>query len=359
MAWETGTSFTDRFLPALSGETKPGLGGTPADLLGGSFKAGGAALGLGLGSLKNSPQALKSLMSSLANKSKSVFNKGTQKFKDMKQFKGQYEPMIPSNVALNLKGKLSGIPSAAAFKALMNSPEGKRRLIAMGITAPAALMIMNSPSSFFDDKSSTKGDGLTEQQRLLMAGGSDSGRRGKATLDPQHKSRYGGEFKPTTMQKLGANMKNPEWWSESISGLPSDTRLMRLGQLMDYYGKTPKGRKDSDDPSKLWAANEAASAKIQATKDAANKPTKPTSILSKLGGKELDAAIRPLVEKQLGYSDFIPFNQASSDEVDRDVALVKTLVQQYHTVDGMPINEAIDKAVKQVQNTNIPVLPFF
>ena len=103
MAWETGTSFTDRFLPALSGETKPGLGGTPADLLGGSFKAGGAALGLGLGSLKNSPQALKSLMSSLANKSKSVFNKGTQKFKDMKQFKGQYEPMIPSNVALNLK----------------------------------------------------------------------------------------------------------------------------------------------------------------------------------------------------------------------------------------------------------------
>ena len=164
----------------------------------------------------------------------------------------------------------------------------------------------------------------------------------------------------TKMQKLGANMKNPEWWSESISGLPSDTRLMRLGQLMNYYGKTPKGRKDSDDPSKLWAANEAASAKIQAAKDAAaNKTTKPTSVLSKLGGEELDAAIRPLVEKQLGYSDFIPFNQASSDEVDRDVALVKTLVQQYHTVDGMPINEAIDKAVKQVQNTNIPVLPFF
>lgn len=162
------------------------------------------------------------------------------------------------------------------------------------------------------------------------------------------------------MQKLGANMKNPEWWSESISGLPSDTRLMRLGQLMNYYGKTPKGRQASDDPSKLWAANEAASAKIQAAKDAAaNKTTKPTSVLSKLGGKELDAAIRPLVEKQLGYSDFIPFNQASSDEVDRDVALVKTLVQQYHTVDGMPINEAIDKAVKQVKNNRIPFVPFF
>lgn len=73
----------------------------------------------------------------------------------------------------------------------------------------------------------------------------------------------------TKMQKLGANMKNPEWWSESISGLPSDTRLMRLGQLMNYYGKTPKGRQASDDPSKLWAANEAASAKIKATKDAA------------------------------------------------------------------------------------------
>jgi hypothetical protein len=108
-----------------------------------------------------------------------------------------------------------------------------------------------------------------EEPVEFASGGSDSGRRGKATLDPQHTSRHGGEFKPTMMQKLGANMKNPEWWSESISGLPSDTRLMRLGQLMNYYGKTPKGRKDSDDPSKVWAANEVASAKIQETKDVA------------------------------------------------------------------------------------------
>jgi hypothetical protein len=229
---------------------------------------------------------------------------------------------------------------------------------------PSLSKIDNSMNEFFTkmgfNKSATKNDGLTEQQKLLMAGGSDSGRRGRATLNPQHKSRHGGEFKPTMMKKLTNNMKDPKWWHESISGLPSDTRLMRLGQLMNYYGKTPKGRQASDDPSKLWAANEVASDKIQAAKDAAaNKTTKPTSVLSKLGGEELDAAIRPLVEKQLGYSDFIPLNQASSDEVDRDVALVKTLVQQYHTVDGMPINEAIDKAVKQVKNTNIPVLPFF
>jgi len=163
----------------------------------------------------------------------------------------------------------------------------------------------------------------------------------------------------TKMQQLGANLKNPDWWKESMSGLKGDTRLSRLGVLMDYYGKTPKGRAAVDMPAKVFAANEAAAQKNKlAALAAQNKATKPTSVLSKLGGAELDAAIRPLVEKQLGYSDYIPFNQASSDEVDKDVALVKTLVQQYHAVDGMPINEAIDKAVKQVTNTNIPIVPF-
>ena len=77
----------------------------------------------------------------------------------------------------------------------------------------------------------------------------------------------------TTMQKLGDNMKDPKWWTESISGLPSDTRLMRMGQLMDYYGRTPKGRAAVDMPSKVWAANEAASqaakAKVLAAKGTA------------------------------------------------------------------------------------------
>jgi hypothetical protein len=98
------------------------------------------------------------------------------------------------------------------------------------------------------------------------------GSRAKALsdADAQLGARYGMTSEPTKMQKLGANMKNPEWWSESISGLPSDNRLMRLGQLMDYYGKTPKGRKDSTAPSELWAANEVAHGKNVAA--ATDKP---------------------------------------------------------------------------------------
>jgi hypothetical protein len=101
------------------------------------------------------------------------------------------------------------------------------------------------------------------------------------------------------MQKLGANMKNPEWWSESISGLPSDTRLMRLGQLMNYYGKTPKGRQASDDPSKLWAANEAASAKIKATKDAA-KAKSSVELYGKKTIADLTTELIPDVKEMFG-----------------------------------------------------------
>lgn len=101
------------------------------------------------------------------------------------------------------------------------------------------------------------------------------------------------------MQKLGANMKNPEWWSESISGLPSDTRLMRLGQLMNYYGKTPKGRQASDDPSKLWAANEAASAKIQATKNAA-KAKSAVELYGKKTIADLTTELIPDVKEMFG-----------------------------------------------------------
>jgi len=294
---------------------------------------GSTALGRGRGDKK----ALMQSLSNLINKGKGLGSKAVNKFKNRNS--KDFTPANPSNL-----------------KEILMNPKNAKLLAGMGIGGTTLVALQRQ---LFGDKSAAEDNKLTEQQRSLMAGGSDSGRRGKATLDPQHKSRYGGEFKPTTMQKLGANMKNPEWWSESISGLPSDTRLMRLGQLMNYYGKTPNQRIKSMDPSGLWAKNEAAAAKIQAAKDVAtSKTTKPTSVLSKLGGKELDAAIRPLVEKQLGFNDYLPFNQASSDEVDRDVALVKTLVQQYHTVDGMPINEAIDKAVKQVKNTNIPIVPF-
>ena len=129
--------------------------------------------------------------------------------------------------------------------------------------AGAGLGLQQLMSAMGADDTVTKGE-LSEKQKTLMASGSDSGRRGRATLNPQEASRFSGTFERTTMQKLGANMKDPKWWTESISGLPSDTRLMRMGQLMDYYGKKPKGREAATAPSKLWAENEAAAQAAQA-----------------------------------------------------------------------------------------------
>jgi len=180
----------------------------------------------------------------------------------------------------------------------------------------------------------------------MMAGGSDSGRRGKATLNPQHKSRHGGTFEPTKMQTLMRNMKNPEWWSESISGLPSDTRLMRLGQLMNYYGKTPKGREASDDPSKLWAQNEKDALKVRADLAAANNKTNPT-FLAKMNAEDQDLAIRETIMDKLGFNDFIPFNQASDTDLEQTVAMVKGLIQQY-VQEGDDWSTAYSKAMAQV-----------
>jgi hypothetical protein len=73
------------------------------------------------------------------------------------------------------------------------------------------------------------------------------------------------------MEKFGKNLKDPKWWMENMGGGKTDTRLMKLGQLMDYYGKTPKGRAASDSPAKLWAANAAAAAKGSSSSYAALK----------------------------------------------------------------------------------------
>lgn len=154
-----------------------------------------------------------------------------------------------------------------------------------------------------------------EEPVEFASGGSDSGRRGKATLNPQHKSRHGGTFEPTKMQTLMRNMKNPEWWSESISGLPSDTRLMRLGQLMNYYGKTPKGREASDDPSKLWAANEAAAQKNKAAVLAAGAK-RADEIYGKKTIEDLTVDVLPDVKEMFGdtFWGSISSNPNASDE---------------------------------------------
>ena len=162
--------------------------------------------------------------------------------------------------------------------------------------------------------------------------------------DAQHGARFGMTSEPTQMQKLGANMKNPEWWSESISGLPSDTRLMRLGQLMNYYGKTPKQRDEATAPAELWAANEIAHGKNVATAAGGSNST----FLSKFNSEDQDLAIRKSVMDTLGFNDYVPFNQAGSQELEQTVARVKGLIQEF-VEKGMPWSDALTLAMSYVE----------
>jgi len=105
----------------------------------------------------------------------------------------------------------------------------------------------------------------------------------------------------TGMQKMGDNLKNPDWWKESMSGLKGDTRLSRLGVLMDYYGRTPKQRAAVDMPAKVFAANEAAAQKNKVAALAAQAKANTTAELyGKKTLKDLTAELLPDVKEMFG-----------------------------------------------------------
>ena len=168
---------------------------------------------------------------------------------------------------------------------------------------------------------------------------------GFMSTEEQYQQTAGGKPpppEPNAMQRLGANMKDPKWWHESISGLPSDTRLMRLGQLMEYYGKTPKQRADSTAPAELWAENEVAHGKNVAAASGSD-----STFLAKFNSEDQDLAIRKSVRDRLGFSDWIPLNQASEEELEQTVARVKGLIQEY-VKKGMNWSDALTLSMSYV-----------
>jgi hypothetical protein len=198
------------------------------------------------------------------------------------------------------------------------------------------------------------GSGVGIQQVMASMTGEDEDSKAKPAPafmnDAQRMSQMDNSVpEKTTMQKLGDNMKDPKWWTESISGLPSDTRLMRMGQLMDYYGKKPKGRQASTAPAELWAKNEAASQAAKAKVLAAGSGSSGT-FLSKMGDDAQTAAIEQEVKAKLGLSDWNPINGpagSNSAAVTTTVARVKGLIQQY-VASGMDWDKALTLAMSQV-----------
>jgi len=176
------------------------------------------------------------------------------------------------------------------------------------------------------------GSGVAIQQVMASMTGEDADSKAKPAPafmnDAQRMQQLDSSVpEKTTMQKLGDKMKDPKWWTESISGLPSDTRLMRMGQLMDYYGKKPKGREAATAPAELWAKNEAASQAAKAKVLAAGNSSG-SSFLSKMGGDQQLAAIKKAVDDKLGFNDYYPFNQSSKAEQEQTYNLVVADIQQ-------------------------------
>ena len=90
-------------------------------------------------------------------------------------------------------------------------------------------------------------------------------------------------------------MKEPGYWDEvDGTGL---TRLDRLGQLMTYYGQTPKQRADSISPADRWAEMTTANASTAAS---LQKSMLADSPFSNIGDKTGMASIKKLVKEEYG-----------------------------------------------------------
>ena len=90
-------------------------------------------------------------------------------------------------------------------------------------------------------------------------------------------------------------MKEPGYWDEvDGTGL---TRLDRLGQLMTYYGQTPKQRAATTSPADRWAEMTTANA---ATAASLQKSMLADSPFSNIGDKTGMASIKKLVQEEYG-----------------------------------------------------------
>jgi hypothetical protein len=298
--------YTDIF-----GEQQYGLGGTPADLIGGSVKAGFGIGALGVGAAVKNASKLKPLISSLYRKGKVLGEKVIDKGKGI--FTSKSGVGYVDDLSMRLKA--SGIPGVTALRTLLNSPQGKARLLKLGFTVPmiTIMMTMGEDSLFSmfggDEKKEADFVSPNEQRRQTFDAGLNP-RTGVRT--PPEYDEYG------KLVSSSSKTSDTDYWKKSISGLPHDTRLMRLGQLMDYYGKTPKQRAAVDMPSKVWAENEARAAKIKAdliTSAAAAAKTA-GSIYGKKSIAELAEDLLPDVKKMFGdtFWGSISSNPNASDE---------------------------------------------
>ena len=227
-------------------------------------------------------------------------------------------------------GRVMRRPSLMGASGLGLAGAGTAGLYASGADERAA-----SANAFQEQQQQQASNAINANTKALMdANAAEAEKKRVASLNP--------------MERMMENLKTPGFLNESMSGAKGDTRLNRLGQLMSYYGSTPKQRATMKNPMDRFAAiekgvmdNETALAKAQATlKSQYGKPT-----VNNLADGMFD-----LVKDAYGGT-WLPFDDKSDDELKRisSLAAVRlTEISQDPAYMGIGEEQLRVEAVRQV-----------
>ena len=118
------------------------------------------------------------------------------------------------------------------------------------------------------------------------------------------------------LERMMENMKKKGFWTDPINekGSRTDTKLNRLGILMDYYGKDPKQRAASTSPSAQFAQSDKEYSDTQSAYASAQATLAGKSGYGKPTVKNLASSLKNKVKERFG--DTIFSFGAKDDELD-------------------------------------------
>lgn len=141
---------------------------------------------------------------------------------------------------------------------------------------------------------------------------------------------------PAKPKTLAEQMKTKDYWNKSMSGIPGDTRLSRIAQLMSYYGQR-KGQRTGTNPLETFAGLSSDAAKAVA----AGQSTFDTGV-GEQSFKSVVAQITPLVERKLdsGFTGY--FGDPSAEDVSADAARLAKRALEFSEKNMIEFSIALD-----------------
>ncbi len=120
---------------------------------------------------------------------------------------------------------------------------------------------------------------------------------------------------PAGSMSIWDEMKTKDYWQKSMSGMPGDTRISRIGQLMSYYG-TPQAQRGVDPAGGFASRDYEAAQLIQKQLAAKQAQTQePVDIFSNIGNATMVNAVKQKVAKAMGKGDWLSLDPKDEDVV--------------------------------------------